>query len=707
LLLAIFVLHNYSAVAFDQKDYKEFSQYVRDLVWSLELPEFKNPQRTDSFNDKSAVILASYEECIVGKKDKVSLATFQQIPQINSTWMYRQMVQINDESALKHYSEFDALAYASRRVPYYGKIEVRTVIGVRVIKPDGSIHEVSTDDYVLSSEGRKDKDGRQRLAVPGLAVGDIIDVFTYRYKSAKGLNPAPIVFSFKDEYPMLSYRVHCEIDNSLSTRYRTLNGAPVFKISRNALNDWALDVRVKNVNETAPGLWYDAMSQTPLTLLYISIADGSTVAPKITETPGIHANPAANLLYDEAWEAWDRQMHFVGLNKKEKAAVKEAMSKYQDQEQRADFLYEQYVAYILAHKLQSYDENAFNLWLASYFNKAGIDFECGITTTNSCEPMDQLISSYNVTRFLRLPSGKCYFPPLFAGYPGEVPSQLQGRQALICTNQNHKLKQGPYKPILLPESKIEDNVDATVIKAQIDGSLMQISRTTKQMGVMREKTSLLLATREELVHSISKNHDQWDGMADLYNKKYANEIQEGIESDREEQKELFRTEITAYHSEAPSSVGDCRVLSVGTTKEEPSFTYQTEYTMERMVKRAGDNIVLAVGQLIGEEIKIEGKDRERSADVCRVAPLLFTWDIEVTLPEGYQVHPEALALLQDEFFNECGSFTASPTAKDGKLYLKVEKRIFHKCEKLEKWPQLVEIYDRSHEFASKQLVLKR
>ena len=46
---------------------------------------------------------------------------------------------------------------------------------------------------------------------------------------------------------MLSYTVHCEIDDKLTTQYRTLNGAPDFKQSKDENGNILLDVAVKDI----------------------------------------------------------------------------------------------------------------------------------------------------------------------------------------------------------------------------------------------------------------------------------------------------------------------------------------------------------------------------------------------------------------------------------------------------------------------------
>ena len=699
LLFALFALQSSPASAFDEEEYKAYAENIRKQVWESNLPEFKKPKTTDRFNNYPAVSLACYEELTFNKQE----GSFFVKDQRYTTHLNRHMVQINDETALQSFSEFDVKAYSKYGDLLFGKKEMFYILGVRVIKPDGTVHEVGTDDYVLAAEGRKNRDGRQRLAVPNLAIGDIIDFFTYRYQDEPQGGIFSYSFYYIDRYPMLSYRVHCEIPFEMAVRYRTLNGAPDFERTMSD-NCYALDVRVKDVERTEPELWYNYNVLSPHAILEFNDEMSSPII-KYTTQKGLQDNPNPRLYQADAWASWANTG--MGVTKKDKEAIAEAVRLYADQEQRADYLYEHCAVYLLSNRLRDFNEDTFAPWLAELFKKAGIDYQCGITTNDKFEPMESLISYWHVTRFLRLPNGKCYFPPYFACWPGEVPHQFQGRQAVVCINQKNKLKQGPYQQIYLPKTTVDDNAYHYTIKAQVDGTQMRINSISTLTGAMRQDASLVMPTRDEIVRSYSKKHEKMTSRGSLYNAKYADIIKEGDANDIEEQKEFIRSAIAAYHDAEPSSVGDCRVLTVGTTDEEPALSFQTSYTMDDMVKRAGNNLILSVGMLLGSELKIEGRERERTADVIRIAPSSYTWDIEVALPEGYQISPESVHALQTSFSNDCGSFTVKATAEDGKLLLKAEKRVLHKRESVDKWPQLLALYDHSYNYLSQQIILKR
>ena len=125
--------------AFDQNDYKAYAEELRRSVWEQDLPEFQNVKTTDRFSNHSAVILAAYDEYSVTHKNKFNLFSVNGLSQeLNSYSLWREMVQLNDETALKAYSEYDFMAYASRRSFFYGKFEMRNVLGVSLTNAAGS-----------------------------------------------------------------------------------------------------------------------------------------------------------------------------------------------------------------------------------------------------------------------------------------------------------------------------------------------------------------------------------------------------------------------------------------------------------------------------------------------------------------------------------------------------------------------------------------
>lgn len=345
-----------NANADDKEKYKLFAEETRKEVWALKLPEFTNTAIPDKYKDESAVILAAHSRLEITKKTRFNvgafLGGFHYIDrEVNCRDLYRMLVQINDKAALKEFSEFDYKAEIRKKDWRYDE-NYQQVLGVRIIKPDGTVNEISTDEYMTATEGKKDQEQLQKLAVPGLEIGDKVDIFFFNYTSLENHNLDPFVFRFRQSHPMLSYTVHCEIDDKLTTQYRTLNGAPDFKQSKDENGNILLDVAVKDIEQTEPDLWYNPMQQTPMTLMYITNSKMKkyTYIPKSTTEKGLQSNPDAAAIQEDDWEFIKQAQKYSGyggLSSPKKGIrllrnVKQIKKKDWTDEKKADFIYNYY-----------------------------------------------------------------------------------------------------------------------------------------------------------------------------------------------------------------------------------------------------------------------------------------------------------------------------------------------------------------------------
>ena len=712
------------ANADDKEKYKLFAEETRKVVWALELPEFANTTVPDKYKDESAVILAAHSRLEVTKKTRFNvgafLGGFHYIDrEVNCRDIYRMLVQINDQAALKEYSEFDYRAEIRKKNWRYDE-KYQQVLGVRIIKPDGTVKEIDTDEYMTVTEGKKDNEQRQKLAVPGLEIGDKIDIFFFNYTSLENHNLDPFVFRFRQSYPMLSYTVHCEIDDKLTTQYRTLNGAPDFAQSRDEEGNILLDVAMKDIGQTEPDLWYNPMQQTPMTLLYITNSKMKkyTYIPESAKKTGLHANPDAATIQEDDWKFMEQvQGSSSGMSTPAKTArfyrnVKNIKKKDWSDEKKADFIYNYYRLALMTDRNSNYNSSAFITFFANLLTwAADVHNLTGITTHKNQEPLDQLASYRNTTWFVALPeSGKYYFPPTAYLIPHEIPARYQGRQAILEPDKekSKKLKiKSEREHLILPANSATDNLNVTTIHADIDNTLLTLNRTELRTGTQKEFMQRALVKMEDVDATYRRLLSIDKELAEEVGKKYADDLQEVFRKGREQEKEDYKWEINYYHGENAKELLGYRMQCLGNQPDSASFIYNVRYTMENFVRKAGPNYVLSAGKLIGENTRIEGKERKRSADIHMSAPRTFQWHISVNLPAGYQVTPEGMEKLNVNVENECGAFIAKAASEDGKLVLDITKRYNHQTEPVANWEKLLKIQDTAKEYEALSVVLRK
>lgn len=703
-LMAVFV---FPVMAFDDKDYKAYVEKVKKEVWSRDMPQFKNRNVPARFNNESAVILARYEEAIVDQKRKFSIYASQGfVKQINSTHLQRYLIKINDKAALEKFSTFD---YRKFDRPIYGGLgrdDHRTVLGVKVIKADGREKEVSSDDYQDVEEGKKGKEKRAKLAVPDLQVGDMIDYFVYDIDNVKEENIPPLSFVFRSEYPILDYQVHCEIDKKLCTQYRALNGAPNFEASQND-DDILLDAHLKDIDKTIPKYGYNAIAQAPYALLYITGKVEMSYVPESTKKKGLQANPSVEVIQNDAWHLWSDLTFSWSLEKNLDKALKQAKTMTGDQV-KADYLYNYCLLYsFLSQRSYMKRETSFASLFGSLLDRVKVPYDRVSTTSWGDEPYSQLISYADVTPAIMLKNGKIYFPvyPYFAG--GDViPSAFQNREASRC-DLPKKFYKGPFTAMKIPGSKAEDNVTATTVKASVDASLLHIVRQSTMTGCEKEGMVPNFATAEEIVSSWGKPYGYADYAAILDEKpaKAAAFAKERAEQDKKDIADNFKDEIEGYHQKAPVKINATQVTNYGNDNQ--PFIYQTDYTMDGLVKKAGKNLTISVGQLIGPQKHLEGRERKRTEDVYYDYPSSYKVTIDLELPAGYSVSDESLQKLNTLVDNAAIHFETKTEQAKGKVIINVEKVYKKQIVPVAEWDKLLEALDRAYAFTNQQVILKK
>ena len=703
-------------MAFDEEDYRAYAASMREQVWKkTALPEFDNHRCPPSMKKESAVILASYDEVTIDQRKRLRgnaiNLTLYNVRQLTCNHIKRRMVAINDKQALERFSQFDYQAFKKDHTYGIGDDVSCMALGVRVIKPDGTIKEVSTDEFVQNAEGKKGQVKREKLTVPGLQVGDVIDYFMASMLQVREENIPPLSISYINNYPTLSFRVHIVADKDLTTQYRTLNGAPDFKASTDGDGNVVLDAKADNITKTEPDLWYNSTRQTPTAIVCVTSKKiKSEWVPKSVKDKGLQANPDAAVIVKDGWDYWSAisGAHSVLYTKQDLGKQCRKLKSLTTDVQKADFLYlgsmQNHMA-VSDFKHEYNSEEFFIEELARMFRQNKIPFSCILTTSADDEPIDQLIS-YRNTHWLLKVGDRFYAYNKGPMGPDYIPSYLQGQKAMImadCKNLDQETQ-----AVTLPEYPVSDNTDSVTVNVTWDGTSAKINRKERLRGAAKENSSFYLPTTQQLTNAYADNMAYaMYRYGDKWGKKDKQSLPEVIQKQKETQKQNFNKEVKNYLDEDPQSVDSFAIGDLGVTDARAPFCYSVSYTQNGLMKKAGPNLILSVGKLIGDQMKVEGRDRERSVDAWRPSSLGIHWDITVNLPEGYKVSKESLATLNTSLDNAVAGFMAKATTQDGKLRLVVDKVYKTRITPTANWAQLLKVLDMAYDFTQKQIVVKK
>lgn len=703
LLVQLFTL---SVNADEKADYLKLAQKVRQEVWSSTPADFQKRTVPDRYKNASAVILSYYRELSTDYYRKATadlVLNLRLTRQIDCTDMERMLIQINDKKALKDYSEF-TFKTKSRKWTWGYHHKTQTVLGIRVIKKTGNVQEVSLDDYVDVKEGKNDKDLSQKIAVPGLEVGDCIDVFSLDQIDTQEQQLDPFYFVLRQDEPVLYTKVHCVLDQSLATVYRTMNGAPDFTQTTDKDKNAVLDMVMDKPVDAESSIWYNSLEQSPFIEMYITPTKAKVaVVEKAMRQKGVRGNPDVTPILQDDWKLLKSYVSKggyspAGLPSTYKSVFKSAKKEGMSAEEKADRIYSfEYVS-------GGASQRVFNT-VANYLRKLGVEIEMGITTPFGALPVDKLINYNSTSWFFRLKGTDVYyFPGTYPKVASEIPYIYQGRKAYM---------QDSEEQITIPVSQAEANKSVNDMVVKLDGTKLDISRKVTYSGEQKMYGQSLVSPDNTLFGSSQLEaywrylkYDDKDPYS-CYTKKESAELKGAFNEFRKNAIDPFKAEISSYHDGDPVQVGGYGVDCVGIRRDSSNFVYHVDYVMDGMVKRAGNNYLLSVGKLIGSSLKLEGKDRERIDDVWRKMAFVDEWNIEIPLPQGYKVSAEALKKIETSVANECGEFTVKATAGNESVKVYVRKCFAHRVEPVSNWSKLLALVDACSAFADKQMVIAK
>ena len=695
-----------SVNADEKADYLKLAQKVRQEVWSSTPADFQKRTVPDKYKNASAVILSYYRELSTDYYRKATadlVLNLRLTRQIDCTDMERMLIQINDKKALKDYSEF-TFKTKSRKWTWGYHHKTQTVLGIRVIKKNGNVQEVSLDDYVDVKEGKNDKDLSQKIAVPGLEVGDCIDVFSLDQIDTQEQQLDPFYFVLRQDEPVLYTKVHCVLDQSLATVYRTMNGAPDFTQTTDKDKNAVLDMVMDKPMDAESSIWYNPLEQSPFIEMYITPTKSKVaVVENAMRQKGVRGNPDVTPILQDDWKLLKSNVSKggyspAGLPSTYKSVFKSAKKEGMSAEEKADRIYSfEYVS-------GGASQRAFNT-VANYLRKLGVEIEMGITTPFGALPVDKLINYNSTTWFFRLKGTDVYyFPGTYPKVASEIPYIYQGRKAYM---------QDSEEQITIPVSQAEDNKSVNDMVVKLDGTKLDISRKVTYSGEQKMYGQSLVSPDNTLFGSSQLEaywrylkYDDKDPYS-CYTKKESAELKGAFNEYQKNAIDPFKAEISSYHDGDPVQVGGYGVDCVGIRRDSSNFVYHVDYVMDGMVKRAGNNYLLSVGKLIGSSLKLEGKDRERIDDVWRKMAFVDEWNIEIPLPQGYKVSAEALKKIETSVANECGEFTVKATAGNESVKVYVRKCFAHRVEPVSNWSKLLALVDACSAFADKQMVIAK
>ena len=716
--LLVFFLCSQTLIA--NEKYEKYATEIRESIWAWDKPEFTNYTVPEKYKDESAVIMALHEDVYATGNTKLrftggGVLGFGLNKELTYVHILRKMVKLNDKRSLEDNSEIE-FSQSSKSFGFNVSTKYTTVVGVRIIKPNGTINEVDINEAVSLTEGKKEKETSKKLAIPNLEVGDILDFFIHEEGRIDYQNIPEQIFIFAAKYPVLSYSVHCVLDKNLTTEYRLINDAPDFTETISDDGDYILDVKKTNIEKVSTERWLSPLRQFPtisLSVLYNS--NNKIYKPASARKKGLYKNLPAEQILEDAMNSFNGASYYMyaakDIHKQTKKYKKE--NPQADNKQIAEYINQALLEY--TYGFDGLNHRVYLATLGMLYKKHKIEYKLGVVTNRFSVRPEDTTGYWDYSFFILANDGsQLITPPMYFYYIGTNPS-FEGETAELIIpkkyNQINFSDQSKRSKYNVPVSTANQNVNKTEMNVRLDESnflTLDINRKTTLSGQLRNGVYSDIILASDWRNDMKKWMNEKTYLEKLQEKGKTKDIdayEEVIKQQLKNQKEKAKDEVKYFHDIDVNELKEYSIPSLGVTPDQPELVYETHYTLDGLVKRAGNNYILDAGKLIGSQLVLNEDDKKRTVDVYMPYARSYEYEIRVDIPQGYSV--ENLSSLNQSVDNECGAFLSNASIEGAALVLKVKKTYKNNFEKVENWSQLSDMINLTNTFYGQSVVFKK
>ena len=671
------------------------------------------PQR---FENESVVILFHSSNFFIERGDVINFVERVKI-----------RVYLKDKAAVEKYSTYYTSGYGESNSS-----------DVTIIKANGTSRRLELKDgiketnyaniplYYKSSVTMNQT--YYKFALPDLEPGDIID-FTQISKNPMGILTGNIPFSriyLTSDFPIVKTFITIEVPTKDSYMYiKSLNGAPELtkKQGADGLVTFTLEdsLREKVLNDwKLPREKY--LPHVKFILTRYTGIDNNQVIPVRTVDARIHTNfsdedfvKAANLVKFYGYGPGAAKIvmdEVIAKNPEAKNDINKLMelSWYYVRKklinQEPITYYESYLPY------SEYDMYAAKIFMEILALKKQT-FDLILTTGNQSCGIKNVISPSEISWGIRW-NGKYIMYPSYYMQFGELPNSYQGADALITTIINYKVKTFTFSSFVFPSELPKDNLLSEKYNISINEDFEKITckRTLEASngysGTFIKDYYDRDFTNDQLkylkMYEVTDSSLLYKGMnnvkaAEL--KRKNNELQaDYFKSVKDSHAELIKEEYPTMDVYTSWNFN-----GYGMTPNSPKFSIDEVFTLNDLVKKAGNGYMVRIGALFGTYNKVDDDFRKRSNPGSMDLVSTKTASITFEIPEGYKV--SSLETANKSFSDGFVTMESSLTIEGNTVVLKVTRDIKKLDFTLEEYPSMVKYYDLMYELTQTQIVLKK
>ncbi len=724
MLLSVFCVCLFVANSSNAQKEDDFVKEIRGLFWGPSDEHSEDVAVPEKWKDESAVIL--YQK-ILYRFTRLKSYKFVEGEGI------RRRIKLQDQSAIDEYSEFTV------DNPFQSKMSksrkwMSSIAEVKIIKQNGDVKEVDMSQGVSVDGGTN----KQKVAIPGLEPGDILDFFYYtgNERTMHGKHgvesSSPVISTLSANYPIVEQLLQFEVDEKNFFSGNSYNGAPNFKSKTGTDGQRIYYLIDKNREKDEEIRWYYERIESPTVKYQATVMAKENRSDKNynflgqpgLQHEGFNTNEYISLVKDN-WKFTPMSIS----DKEDKRAYKELNNR-----DFLEYIYNKtrfakvgkFLEPLSLVQNDIYTQIYMSFYgfptskstvsvMGGYLVEMDIPFEFILVPPRNVSTLDNILLIEEVEYLIRAEiEGESYYLPSFYTFNefNRIPDYLEGAEALsFMVDTKGEVRSG--KKVTLPISSHRKNNTERTIRvdlSDLNSDGFSTSRNTKVVGLSKEYYQNSLLTINDHNSIERKKYVNGPYLANLnQNQKIVKNAVKKYEEFLDQQKsdqlaraeEILRDEVSydikKFENLEISSVGrlDNKILA-----------FEENYTIDpSFIRKAGKNYLIPVGQLIDDQVAIQEEEKSRTKNIYMPFARSFTCDIEVKLPEGFQV--DGLEKLNKSVENVTGGFKAKTTFENSILKIRTEKWYEHNYEESEKWPDMIEFLDAAFQFTQEKILLKQ
>ncbi len=730
--LAVNMAHAQSA---DQK-YLGESAGIRQAVWAWDKSEFQIKAVPAEYAHASKVIIDRRLDVNADSKKKLKIGLFvSTYRELMLTETIREAVMVNDKKAVQEYSE---IAYTQLERKSGTLMDKTTIVyvGVKVIKPNGTVKEINADDVVLTKDQKKNKEAK--IAIPDLQEGDIIDYFVTKQTNMSQLNALPdYTFTFFDDAPILHCSMHIEAGKKYAVEYRCYNDAPDFKVTKTEDNGNELSIEKSDIAPIAASrLWMSPYRQLPVARVNILLGYNGPFAGRMNarETGAVYKNQSSDKFIEDKLQ----ELAYIKTNTRYKLEMGDVCEAYykklkksgipKDSLERELFYLFRFANFFEQKNVQdverlarlphiNFNENRVTFYLGEFFKNNNFNNAMVYYTSNTGPRLKEILSSGDLSNIISVYSSDSYygFSNIFAT-PGYLPYYAENNKEALLVNSGSSRMVNPSSLIKntvpIPSTRYTENTRAEKLEVSLvpEAMKLHVKRQSVLRGHYKSDEQQRLVLFEDYYNSERKYFNDDKTLAERLSeqrktRQLAEEIQAVFDNARKENKNSFIQEANSWFDTEVSDIRNFQVNNLGVRHTSPDFVFSSEFDLNGMVKKAATNYIIDIGKLIGSQLKVEGEMRKRTSDIYQPFARSLQYQISFTIPEGYIA--EGVDALNKKVENNTGGFSCEAAVVNHALVLNIKKIYRNAFEPVGEWEKMLAFIDASDEWNNSKILIKK